>query len=74
MEPAHEADQGATDPAGPPPAETAAPPPQKLVPRAAGPRPVETIHKTAWRPKRNDPCWCGCGKKYKQCHMRNDGG
>lgn len=17
---------------------------------------------------RNDPCWCGCGKKYKQCH------
>ncbi|MGN0987024.1 MAG: SEC-C metal-binding domain-containing protein, partial [Otoolea sp.] len=17
---------------------------------------------------RNDPCWCGSGKKYKQCH------
>jgi preprotein translocase subunit SecA len=21
---------------------------------------------------RNDPCWCGSGKKYKQCHMRQD--
>ncbi len=21
---------------------------------------------------RNDPCWCGCGKKYKQCHMAFD--
>ena len=24
------------------------------------------------RPGRNDPCWCGSGKKYKQCHMRSD--
>lgn len=21
---------------------------------------------------RNDPCWCGSGKKYKQCHWRED--
>ncbi len=21
---------------------------------------------------RNDPCWCGSGKKYKHCHMRKD--
>jgi preprotein translocase subunit SecA len=21
---------------------------------------------------RNDPCWCGSGKKYKQCHLRQD--
>lgn len=21
---------------------------------------------------RNDPCWCGCGRKYKQCHMAMD--
>ena len=21
---------------------------------------------------RNDPCWCGSGKKYKQCHLRFD--
>jgi tetratricopeptide (TPR) repeat protein len=24
------------------------------------------------RPGRNDPCWCGSGKKYKHCHMRAD--
>ncbi len=26
------------------------------------------------RPKlgRNDPCWCGSGKKYKKCHYRED--
>jgi preprotein translocase subunit SecA len=24
------------------------------------------------RPGRNEPCWCGSGKKYKQCHMRSD--
>ncbi|MGI6207815.1 MAG: SEC-C metal-binding domain-containing protein, partial [Anaerolineae bacterium] len=23
---------------------------------------------------RNDPCWCGSGKKYKHCHMRKDTG
>ncbi len=23
---------------------------------------------------RNDPCWCGSGKKYKVCHMRSDEG
>jgi methionyl aminopeptidase len=22
--------------------------------------------------KRNDPCWCGSGKKYKRCHMNSD--
>ena len=21
---------------------------------------------------RNDPCWCGSGKKYKNCHMNED--
>ena len=21
---------------------------------------------------RNDPCWCGSGKKYKKCHMKSD--
>jgi hypothetical protein len=46
--------------------------------RAAGidlawPLPPE-LHRRA-RPtklKRNDPCWCGSGKKYKRCHMRSD--
>jgi hypothetical protein len=23
-------------------------------------------------PGRNDPCWCGSGKKYKHCHWRKD--
>ena len=24
------------------------------------------------KPGRNDPCWCGSGKKYKYCHLRKD--
>jgi len=24
------------------------------------------------KPGGNDPCWCGSGKKYKNCHMRQD--
>jgi len=24
------------------------------------------------RPGRNDPCWCGSGKKYKRCHLESD--
>ncbi len=24
------------------------------------------------RPGRNDPCWCGSGKKYKNCHLAED--
>jgi tetratricopeptide (TPR) repeat protein len=24
------------------------------------------------RPGRNDPCWCGSGKKYKRCHLLAD--
>jgi hypothetical protein len=27
------------------------------------------IHPT---PGRNDPCWCGSGKKYKKCHLDSD--
>jgi preprotein translocase subunit SecA len=23
------------------------------------------------KPGRNDPCWCGSGKKYKRCHYPN---
>ena len=22
--------------------------------------------------RRNDPCWCGSGKKYKRCHLAKD--
>ncbi len=31
-----------------------------------------TVRNTSNRPKRNDPCWCGSGKKYKICHMKSD--
>ncbi|MCI2061862.1 MAG: SEC-C domain-containing protein [Eubacteriaceae bacterium] len=24
------------------------------------------------KPGRNEPCWCGSGKKYKYCHMQSD--
>jgi preprotein translocase subunit SecA len=33
-------------------------------------RPVKTTAKE--RLGRNDPCWCGSGKKYKHCHWRQD--
>ncbi len=26
----------------------------------------------ALRLSRNDPCWCGSGKKYKRCHYDSD--
>ncbi|HBY93947.1 MAG: preprotein translocase subunit SecA [Ardenticatenaceae bacterium] len=31
-------------------------------------RPVKKEHELG----RNDPCWCGSGKKYKKCHWRED--
>lgn len=27
---------------------------------------------TQKRPGRNEPCWCGSGKKYKKCHLNRD--
>jgi SEC-C motif/Protein of unknown function (DUF1186) len=33
--------------------------------------PIAASRKSA-KPGRNDPCWCGSGKKYKHCHMRAD--
>ena len=27
----------------------------------------------AIKPGRNDACWCGSGKKYKKCHLHEDG-
>jgi hypothetical protein len=32
------------------------------------PQPVKPMPK----PGRNDPCWCGSGKKYKRCHLGSD--
>jgi preprotein translocase subunit SecA len=52
--------------------------PRPLTIRATGPASAAAAAAaTAARPSlpkigRNDPCWCGSGKKYKQCHMRLD--
>ena len=33
------------------------------------PPPPETIRNVGPKLGRNDPCWCGSGKKYKKCHL-----
>jgi hypothetical protein len=38
---------------------------------------IRKMFTRAERPKevalgRNDPCWCGSGKKYKRCHLGKD--
>lgn len=38
---------------------------------------LKNLFSRAERPKevvlgRNDPCWCGSGKKYKKCHLDSD--
>ncbi len=32
---------------------------------------IEPVKATV-KPGRNDPCWCGSGKKYKKCHLAAD--
>jgi preprotein translocase subunit SecA len=32
----------------------------------------QTVRKAGPQLGRNDPCWCGSGKKYKNCHMQKD--
>lgn len=33
---------------------------------------VKTVKRERPKIGRNDPCWCGSGKKYKVCHLRED--
>ncbi|NLE47539.1 MAG: preprotein translocase subunit SecA, partial [Sandaracinaceae bacterium] len=33
---------------------------------------IKTVKRDRPKIGRNDPCWCGSGKKYKVCHMRED--
>jgi preprotein translocase SecA subunit len=40
---------------------------------AAGPPAAQPLQRAAPKVGRNDPCPCGSGKKYKQCHGRADG-
>jgi hypothetical protein len=39
-----------------------------------GPHSPETAAAHLKQIGRNDPCWCGSGKKYKHCHLREDRG
>src|SRR5205085_280707 len=41
-------------------------------PPAAAPRPVPRTP-TGQKIGRNDPCYCGSGKKYKKCHLLQEG-
>jgi preprotein translocase subunit SecA len=38
----------------------------------AAPQQVQTVKRERPKVGRNDPCWCGSGKKYKNCHYRSD--
>jgi preprotein translocase subunit SecA len=44
--------------------EAQAPPGEEPVPRHVEQRRVDEAEQTG----RNDPCWCGSGKKFKKCH------
>ena len=41
---------------------------------AEAPKKIEPIRNATDRVGRNDPCPCGSGKKYKNCHMRQQVG
>ncbi len=45
---------------------------QPAEPKAQKPAPARTAVQAAGKLGRNDPCWCGSGKKYKNCHMQTD--
>jgi len=49
-------------------ARAAKPQPQPATARA----PIATKPAGTGQIGRNDPCWCGSGKKYKHCHMESD--
>ena len=46
--------------------------PQPRAPAPPPAQPVEPFRNAAARIGRNDPCWCGSGKKYKKCHLGKD--
>ncbi len=50
-----------------PPDKPDLPPPNKTPPQRKKKAPP-----SSQRIGRNDPCWCGSGKKYKHCHRRTD--
>jgi hypothetical protein len=71
--PEREAEPSAPDPY-PFPARSSYPSfqPENLQPRPRPVQPIVTIRKATPSIGRNDPCWCGSGKKYKKCHLGKD--
>lgn len=47
-------------------------PPTTIQAPPAQPLPAARLTPPARKPGRNDPCWCGSGRKYKQCHLNAD--
>jgi preprotein translocase subunit SecA len=45
---------------------------QAAIDASQGDAKLEPIRNRQKKPGRNDPCWCGSGKKYKNCHLRQD--
>jgi preprotein translocase subunit SecA len=45
---------------------------QQAIDASQGETKLEPIRNRDKKPGRNDPCWCGSGKKYKNCHLRQD--
>ncbi len=41
-------------------------------PRTEPRAPVAVAEEAKRKPGRNDPCWCGSGKKYKKCHGKDE--
>jgi uncharacterized protein YecA (UPF0149 family) len=37
-------------------------------PRVGGDDVIKTVRRDEPKIGRNDPCWCGSGKKFKKCH------
>ncbi len=46
---------------------------QSAIDGSKAPEKIEPIRNRAPKVGRNDPCPCGSGKKYKNCHLRKDG-
>ncbi|MHB0876655.1 MAG: preprotein translocase subunit SecA [Anaerolineae bacterium] len=46
--------------------------PQRLRTNRSDAAPRQPVRSTKAKTGRNDPCWCGSGKKYKHCHMKQD--
>ena len=43
----------------------------KPLPRPSTPKHIPMTQPPSHKLGRNEPCWCGSGKKYKHCHGKN---